>query len=62
MIHHTWHMKIYIIVGKKIRVAEASRIVGKVAIVQSDHGPLEFVKWYFSEEEAKKHVNSKTPN
>ena len=51
-------MKIYLTVGKAVRSAEA-RIVGKVAVVQTDYGPREFGKWYSSELAAKQAIGRK---
>ena len=51
-------MQIYLIVGNKIRQAEAT-IVGKVAEVRTDFGVLEFQTWYESEQAARNHLKQR---
>ena len=49
---------IYLIVGNKIRQAEAT-IVGKVAEVRTDFGVLEFQMWYETETAAMDHLKQR---
>lgn len=49
---------IYLIVGKLIKPAQA-RIVGKIAKVPSQHGTLEFSRWYDTERKAKLAITKK---
>lgn len=44
--------KIYLIVGKKIRPAQA-RIIGKIAEVRTEYGIREFGKFFLTEEDAR---------
>lgn len=52
---------IYIIVGKKIRQAEA-RIVGKIAEVQTPYGSREFGVWYLDIPSAMAAINERVIN
>lgn len=55
------NIAIFILVGKKIRAAVASRITSAgVAIVPSEHGPLEFSEWFPSREAAEAAVRGKS--
>ena len=53
-------IEIFVLVGKRIRRAIANRITAAgVAIVPSEHGPIEFSEWFATIAEAQAAVSAK---
>ena len=45
--------KIFVLVGKRVRSAQAVIKPSGIAVIQTPHGPIEFSKWHRTERAAK---------